>query len=183
MRSASSFPPWCCAKAVLLLPKSKPVAKYSIRFVIFIAAICSACNLSGQKTIINGTVFDKATGEVLPFVNVAFQNSKIGAVCDVNGAYSISTYYATDTLVASYVGYKKAKVRVQKDKNQIINFHLEGMEIEMPEMVVKYKGNPADIIFERILENKAANNKEKFSGYEYEVYNKDVSKNGVMTFK
>ena len=125
-----------------------------------------------QKTTVRGKVYDKATGETLPFVNISFVNSKVGTTSDINGSFYISTYYATDTLVASYVGYLKNKAEVKKDVSQEINFYLESGNIEMEEVVIKYKGNPADIIFDRIIENKAANNKEKFSAYEYEVYNK-----------
>jgi len=140
--------------------------------LLLLLVFFSGLNSFAQKTIVRGKVFDKTTGEALPFVNISFVNSKIGTTTDINGSYYISTYYATDTLVASYVGYKKSKLKVKKDKNQEINFYLLTGEIEMKEIVIRYKGNPADIIFERILENKPANNKEKFSAYEYEVYNK-----------
>ena len=142
--------------------------KYS--FLILLFTVVSG--VFGQKTIVKGRVYDKSDGNPLPFVNIAFKNSKIGTVSDLNGFYSISTYYATDSLSVSFVGYKPLTIKVKKDVSQTINFGLEVGEVGLEEVVIKYKGNPADIIFERIIENKPANNREKFSAYEYELYNK-----------
>ena len=125
-----------------------------------------------QKTIVSGTVFDAESGESLPFVNVAFMNSKIGTTTDINGHYYIETYYATDTLLATYVGYLVGKQKVRKDESQHLDFRLQKGDVSLQEVVVDYKGNPADIIFEHLVENKAANNRKKLSAYEYEVYNK-----------
>ena len=146
--------------------------QHFIKYAAFILLVLLTGIIVAQKTTVKGVVFDKATGEPLPFVNLSFKNSKVGTISDVNGAYYISTYYATDSLVVSYVGYTKMTKKVRKDVTQVIDFYLESGSVEMEEVVIKYKGNPADIIFERIIKNKPANNKEKFSAYEYEVYNK-----------
>ena len=51
----------------------------------------------GQTTRITGKVTDAKTGETLPFVNIAFIDSRIGTTTDINGNYSFDTYYATDS--------------------------------------------------------------------------------------
>ena len=88
--------------------------------------ICLLFSISvyAQKTEIKGRVFDAETGESLPYVNVAFKNSKTGTTTDLSGNYSISTYYATDTLVASFVGYLPMRKKVKKDASQVIDFAL-----------------------------------------------------------
>ncbi|MEQ9063012.1 MAG: DUF5686 family protein [Vicingaceae bacterium] len=144
-----------------------------IRLLIAIFYFAFANQLAiAQKTVISGKVYDATTKETLPFVNIAFSNSKIGNTSNINGDYSIETYYATDTLIASFVGYKAQKIPIKKDEVQVIDFYLESGEFNLQEVVIDYKGNPADLILERVIENKAANNKEKLTAYEYDVYNK-----------
>ncbi|GIV42605.1 MAG: membrane protein [Vicingaceae bacterium] len=143
------------------------------RYIAFLVLLlCLFEKVEGQQTVVFGKVIDKSTGEPLPFVNIYFKNSKIGTTSDMEGNYYIETYYATDSLVASFIGYIPQSKKVKKDVRQQINFELEPGAIQMEEFVVKYTGNPAEEILERVIENKPANNREKYETYQYEVYNK-----------
>lgn len=129
----------------------------------------------GQKTIINGRITDAETNEPLPFVNVAFKNSKIGTTSNLEGYFSIETYYATDSLIASFVGYKPLSKKVKKDQNQIINFKLSPGNVQLQEIIIKpdkKHKDPALAIMEQVIENKKINDRKKLDAYEYEVYNK-----------
>ena len=128
-----------------------------------------------QKTIIQGQVVDSETKEALPFVNVAFKNSKIGTSTDLDGNFKIETYYPTDTLIATFVGYLPLKQRVKKDITQTINFNLKPGQITLGMVEVrpdKKAINPALVILDQVIENKKINNKTKLNAYQYEVYNK-----------
>ena len=133
-----------------------------------------ALPLLSQRTIVSGTVYDAETEQPLPFVNISYKDSKIGTTTDVNGKYRIETYYATDSLLVSYVGYKRLAREVEPDVEQTVDFYLEPSSVQMEEVVVSAKDavNPADMILDRIIENKEANNREKLDAYEYETYNK-----------
>lgn len=129
----------------------------------------------GQTTKISGRVMDAETKQPLPFVNVAFRNSKIGTATNMDGYYTIETYYPTDSLVASFVGYRMVSKRVKKDVAQVINFELKPGSIELSEVVIKADKkaeNPAHPIMRGVIEHKDANNREKLTGYQYEAYNK-----------
>jgi hypothetical protein len=140
---------------------------------IAITAICfSVLPVVAQKTVVSGMVFDATTNEPLPFVNITFQNSKIGTTSDIDGNYRIETYYATDSIVATFVGYKATVMAIRKDKEQLLNLRMETGEILLGEMVVVYRGNPAEKILNKVIDNKAVNNREKYDAYEYNVYNK-----------
>lgn len=141
-------------------------------FVFFFLFFVFPTLLIGQKTIVNGTITDAKTGETLPFVNLIFKDSKVGTTSDIDGNFRIETYYATDSLMASFVGYKKMTKGVAIDEEQRINFQLETGGVALEEVVIKYKGNPAHKILERVKKNKKANNREKYDSYSYEVYNK-----------
>ncbi len=149
-----------------------PSTLFALKYLAFIGILLISFNTFSQKTIISGKVIDADTKEPLPFVNIVFQNSKVGTSSDLDGNYKIETYYGTDSLIATFLGYKAAVRKVRLDKTQQINFELKSGDIQLKEVVIKYKGNPAHIILDRVKRNKKANNREKYDYYEYEVYNK-----------
>lgn len=127
----------------------------------------------GQKTGVSGQVTDASTGEPVPFASVFFQNSKIGTETDLDGKYSISSYYATDSLVVRASGYQPQVVSVVKDQAQVLNFRLETITQDIDEVVITAPDEkPSTILHRRIVRNKPINNKEKLGAYEYETYNK-----------
>ncbi|NND94740.1 MAG: carboxypeptidase-like regulatory domain-containing protein [Flavobacteriales bacterium] len=127
-----------------------------------------------QTTVVEGHVRDALTNEGLPFVNLAFKGSKIGTSTDINGYYRIESYYATDSLVCSYVGYKRMTKRVRRDREQKVDFLLETSSVELQEVVVRASEweNPAHEIIRNVQKYRKVNNREKLEAYEYEVYNK-----------
>lgn len=138
---------------------------------IFLLLI-SASGLRAQMTIVTGKVIDKETKEPMPFANLVFKGTKTGATTDINGNYKIETYYASDSLIASFIGYVPQAKKIKKDIKQVVNFELSTSSVIMEEFVVKYKGNPAEDLLEKVIQNKKVNNREKFSYYNYKVYNK-----------
>ena len=145
------------------------------KYFVFLLFSLFITNGFSQKTIIQGRVIDRETQEALPFVNVAFKNSKIGASTDLDGYFKIETYYPSDTLIATFVGYLTQKNGVKNDITQTINFNLKSGEITLGMIEVrpnKKEVNPALIILDRVIENKKINNKTKLNAYQYEVYNK-----------
>lgn len=127
-----------------------------------------------QKTAITGHVYDAKTKEPLPFVNVAFKGTKVGTTTDINGSYSIETYYSSDSLMASSVGYKPQAQKVRKDVAQSIDFFLQEGSVNLGEVVINAKDfeNPAHVILRNIISHKPVNNRAKLEAYEYETYNK-----------
>jgi hypothetical protein len=144
-----------------------------------------------QQTNVYGRVIDVETGFGFPFVKVQFMNSKIGAITDSLGNYSISTYYATDSLMFMFPGYKLTTAKVNRDESQQINIRLETRSNLHKEVVIRPPDEPFSIkLHKRVVANKEINNKEKLEAYEYEVYNKiqldlnnigdDFAKNGLV---
>jgi hypothetical protein len=125
-----------------------------------------------QTTRVTGKVTDAATGEALPFVNVAFIDSRIATNTDFDGQYALDTYYPTDSIKAGAVGYMPYLAKVRKDVAQVIDIKLQPATETLSDVVVTYAGNPAFPILRRLVTNKPANNREKLAAYEYEAYNK-----------
>lgn len=125
-----------------------------------------------QETMVQGKVTDAASGDPLPFVNVFFKGTTIGATTDFDGNFTLRTLNATDSLVASYVGYKPRTKAVKRGTKQIINFQLSEELIGLQEVIVYAGENPAFEILRNVVRNKNINDKRKLVAYEYDTYTK-----------
>src|SRR5688500_8954930 len=65
-----------------------------------------------QSRTITGNVTDVAQNQGMPGVNVLLKGTKISAVTDVHGDYSISAPPSGGTLVFSFVGYITKEVKI-----------------------------------------------------------------------
>ncbi len=134
-------------------------------------------SINAQTTKVSGKAIDATTQEGLPFAKIYFQGTKIGTTTDIEGNYTIETYYASDSLVAEMVGYGLLAKKVEKDKTQTINFELSDKASNLGPMVVKgdkkvKRDDPAWVLWKNVQRNKKINNREKLEAYEYETYNK-----------
>jgi hypothetical protein len=134
-----------------------------------------------QTTKIQGVVLDSMTQEPVPFVKVRFLNGKGGALTDTSGNYVVLAKPEDDTLVFSFVGYKKYVVAIKHEREETINVLLVP-DIKSFDVVEIVAGeNPAFEILRQVKEHKKENNPEKLEAFECEVYNKmqfDVNKLG-----
>lgn len=135
---------------------------------IFVSAITSF----SQETIVRGKVTDAGSGDPLPFVNVVFKGTTTGGTTDFDGKYTIRAIKATDSVVASYIGYRSRSKAVKRGTDQVINFQLIEEKTNLQEVVVKAGENPAWPILRRVVDNRDKNDKRKLDAYEYDVYTK-----------
>ena len=132
-------------------------------------------SLNAQQTIVVGKVFETETNEPIPFANVFFKDSKIGSTTDEKGAYRIETYYPTDSLLVTVLGYQRGAQKVKADRSQVVDFEMKISGISLGPVTViadKKAKDPAVEIMKKVIRNKKANNREKLEAYEYNVYNK-----------
>ncbi len=128
--------------------------------------------LAAQQTRIMGTVTDSTTGEVLPFVNIIFKGTTIGVTTGFDGAFAIDTKTPGDSLIASFVGYKRQIKHVSKGIFQYINFQMVAENFLLETVVIQAGENPAEVLLRKIIENKKHNDPDQYEAYQYEVYNK-----------
>lgn len=136
--------------------------------------VFAALAANAQKTKVHGYILDATTNEPVPFVNIAFDQTKIGTSSNLEGRYSLESYYATDSLSVSAVGYIPLKKYVRIDREQRIDIYLTPGEVQLKEFTVRAKDyeNPAHPILRNIIRNKPVNNREKLEAFQYELYNK-----------
>jgi hypothetical protein len=129
--------------------------------------------LFAQKTIVYGKVIDAISKQTIPAAPVYFLGTKSGTVTDMDGNFRIETYYSSDTLRCSAMGYAEKSVRIKQGTSTNINFEL--VESNTTAVVVvrpKDEPNPAIALMKKVIDNKKINNREKLDAYEYEAYNK-----------
>lgn len=163
-----------------------------MKFLLFLSfTVFFANDFFGQQTEVYGKVIDSETGFGFPFVKIQFMNSKIGTLTDSLGNYHLKTYYATDSLLFMYPGYKLTTIKIIHDHSQEINITLETRANIHKEVVIRPPDEPFPIkLHKLVIANKKINNKEKLDAYEYEAYNKiqldlnnfgqQFSKNGMV---
>jgi hypothetical protein len=125
-----------------------------------------------SQTRVNGKILDAKTKEPLPFVNVIFKDTKNGATSDFDGNYDITTVADADSIVASYIGYKRSAVKINRNINQSVTILLEENSIELQTIEIRPGENPAHRILRLVIEHKPKNNRDLMNAYEYESYNK-----------
>lgn len=146
-----------------------------IKLFSIIAFILVTNLMLGQKTTVKGTVIDATTKEAIPFATVSFKGTKTGTTTDINGKYKLESYYSSDSLLVTFLGYKPFTAYIKQDLSQIIKIEMISSDMMLKEFEIlgsKKDENPAHAIIRQMIANKKINNRVKLNAYEYEVYNK-----------
>ncbi len=141
---------------------------YILTFLLFTNSIIGF----SQITKIMGKVIDAETKEPIPFVNMVLKGTSFGATTSFEGMFTLEAKSKSDTLLISCIGYKPQKIKINRDHFQKIEILMTPSSTRLAEVIVRYTGNPADIIVENIRKNKEKNNSFNYDYIEYEAYNK-----------
>jgi TonB-linked SusC/RagA family outer membrane protein len=111
--------------------------------LLFLTAINS---VSAQTSaIIKGRVFDQATNEAMPFVNVVEIDAKgrfiSGVVSDINGNYILKVRDVNDSVQVSFIGYKKSVFSIENRTKIDIALEQESQALEAVKIVANKMGN------------------------------------------
>lgn len=111
--------------------------------LVLVATLIHVCALhrahAQQAGVITGRVTNAATEAPLPGVNVALEGTARGASTDDDGTFRLGAVApGSYTLVASFVGYERARraIRVQAGETARLGLQLEATASELSEVVV-----------------------------------------------
>jgi hypothetical protein len=121
---------------VLLTLVKKPAFHILLLFFISLTAYA-------QNYTITGKVFDVDSREPLPFVAVLIKGTTVGGTSDFDGRFVIKTAKIGDSIVASYMGYKKTTRAIKVGVNQEVNMPMVLEGVNLLEVVIKPGENPA----------------------------------------
>ena len=143
-----------------------------LRWLPIVFFILLVHTLRAQTIAISGKISDARTGEPVSFASLHLQHTTEGTVTDVNGNYKITTERRSDTLICSAVGYRTQTRFIFDAPQQVIDFEMNRVNLELKAVTISAGEDPAKVMFKRILVHKEYNNREKLKSYQYQVYNK-----------
>ncbi len=143
--------------------------KLTLSAVLIFLSIASIA----QTTQVSGTVLDEQSKQPLAFVTIAIGNSGNGFSTDIDGRFNASIKQETETLIFSYIGYQKKEVSVSElGSNSTVLLSQTGIDVN--EVTIVPGINPADVIMDRVIDNRKINNPEEATEFSYDSYNKLV---------
>jgi hypothetical protein len=147
------------------------VKNFTLLNILFTLTILTT-TCFGQKTIVKGTIINKISKDSIPFVSVIFKNTTIGTVSNEFGRYDIETSKKVDSIIVSYIGYKRQTIAIQRNKNQLIDIALEPDNYNLDEVTIKPKRNPAFRILDNVVSHKDQNKSSSVNISQCEEYEK-----------
>ncbi len=155
---------------------NKPIAdklvSLSLMLMFFLASAFPLRTIAQEATKVMGMVREAISGDTLPFVSVYFKNTQIGTTTGFDGRFAIESRKATDTLVASYVGYTTQYIPVTRNRFQVVDITMEPTNVELSGVVIRPGENPAEVLLRKIIDNKPLNDPDKVEHFQCEAYTK-----------
>ncbi len=143
------------------------------QLLLYTTFIWASINIGyGQKTVVFGKIKDAASGDPIPFANVIFKGTTVGATTKFDGTFRIEANTPVDSVSASYIGYKPLTLPIVAGKSQELNFQLTEEIVNLNEVVFVAEENPAFAIMRQVVKHKKQNDKRSLKAYEYESYTK-----------
>ncbi|RTY96224.1 carboxypeptidase-like regulatory domain-containing protein [Flavobacterium sp. GSN2] len=119
---------------------------------------------------VNGIVKESTNNKPLPFATITTTDG-ISSISDVDGKFSIVAAIPFTAFDISYIGFTKARITLEKDKNYYVVV-LSQKTDDLNEVVVPGE-NPALAIIRKAIDNKDNNNpQKKLYSFEFKSYNK-----------
>lgn len=111
----------------------------------------------------------------LPYVSVYFENTSVGTTTNSNGLYELAVNKkGKHTLVFQYLGYKTLKKEIEiTGVPLILNVILNEENIELKEITINSKENPAHRIIRKTIDNRK-NQLIKINAYTADFYSKGI---------
>ncbi len=144
----------------------------NFRFILILLFTALNLCLSGQNHI-SGIVTDELSKEKLAFVNIVVnENGTLGTTTDIDGKFLLNSNDKINTLTFSFVGYEKKQVAINDEKE--IYIKLKPQNIQLSEIVIDGRNNPANRIIDSVYKYRDANNPQCLDSYYYKMYDNMV---------
>ncbi|MEI3801173.1 MULTISPECIES: DUF5686 and carboxypeptidase regulatory-like domain-containing protein [unclassified Chitinophaga] len=120
----------------------------SALFCIFISSYCQAIAVKGRVTD------DK--DQPLPFATVFIKGTTTGTTTNAAGQYQLDLAPGQYTVVCQYIGFKRTELPLNVNAStQILDFHLQPVNMQIKEVVVKANGeDPAYAIIRQAIKRR-----------------------------
>lgn len=137
---------------------------------ILIAIFAAMTASASAQSVVEGIVTDSATGDVLPFVNIAVSGTTVGTISDMNGEFrlNVPAGMTGKPLSFSSVGYSPITKTMPASSDERIEVALVPVDYKINEVVITDKSQAGRRVLKDVVEKSAAN-----------YINRDFSYSGV----
>jgi TonB-linked SusC/RagA family outer membrane protein len=104
------------------------------KVIISVIFICLTTGIMAQKHTVTGVVTDETDMTGIPGATVFEKGTSNGTITNVDGQYTITVLSDKDTLVISYIGYKKMEIPI--NGQSVIDVLMQSEQTELDEVVV-----------------------------------------------
>ncbi len=125
-----------------------------------------------SQTKIRGNVFDKKTKEPIPFATISVKGTYEGTVTDYQGNFFLEFNEKADTIIINCMGYFPDTLKISLNSFNNINIGLIQESFDLEKIVVYPGENPANILLNKVIQNKKSNDPSRLKTYSYEQYTK-----------
>lgn len=151
------------------------------KIVWLVMMLCFPVVSYGQQTVIEGTVRDSVTGEVLPYASLMLEGTSAGTRTGDDGRFRLATSVSVNRLQVSYLGYDTRNITVQLGKINRIDIALIPSGVTLSDIVVKpkreryrRKDNPAVRFARQVIDRRESNDPRNQDYFSYDQYEKMV---------
>jgi hypothetical protein len=144
-----------------------------LRYPLLLFSFFAIFNLFGQSIRISGQVLDEQSKQPLAFVTIGVEGTNNGFITDIDGRFNSTIDENQTALTFNYIGYSRRTIEVNRIiENPIILMRQRAIEVSEVKIVPGI--NPADVIMNKVIENRKNNNPEEATQFSYDSYNKLV---------
>ncbi len=158
------------AEFIICIVKNRKFKNIIKRSTIIFTLIIISKLVLAQETIVRGKITDAETNDALPFVNIYFTGTTIGATSDFDGFFTLRTTSIVDSLSVSCLGYNQKTKAIKRGAKQTINFQLGTSVQNLKEIIIVAGENPAYRILRKVEQYRDVNNTGNLSSYQFENF-------------
>lgn len=124
--------------------------------ILATSAIAAATN---AQIAVEGIITDSATGDVLPFVNIAVSGTTVGTISDMNGEFRLNVPAGMEgkQLAFSSVGYSPLSKALPTSPDERMEVSLNPVDYKINEVVITDKSQAGRRILKDVVEKAAVN--------------------------
>ena len=145
---------------------------YKKYFWTIILSLLLPVTVFSQTITITGHIYNKQTKEPIMFASIFVKHTQNGTNTDEDGRFFIQTKIENDTLLISYVGFKTEMILLTNFANQNYTIYLESEGVNLNEVVIKPKEDPARVLMKKVIEHKKQNDYHSIPAYKVRAYTK-----------
>lgn len=140
---------------------------------ILLTLLLTATAAGAQRKILIGVVKDSHSDERIPFASVSFKNTTIGKLSDSSGTFGFNlSDWPADTLEITCVGYQPFHYVINRSRDSLSLTAMMERGTFVEGVKLKIKVNKGLLVWRKIVEHKADNDRYRFDNFSYELYNK-----------